>query len=56
MGSAIPQRDVPRFLELYRAGQLRVDGLVSQTVELSTVNAAFDALHEGKVLRQLVRF
>lgn len=56
MGSAIPQRDVPRFLDLYRAGQLPVDQLVSGVVELKAVNAAFDALHEGKVVRQLVRF
>ncbi|MGH7322685.1 MAG: zinc-dependent alcohol dehydrogenase family protein [Candidatus Rokuibacteriota bacterium] len=56
MGSAVPQRDIPRFLELYRAGRLPVDDLVSETVELPAVNAAFDALHEGKVVRQLVRF
>lgn len=56
MGSAIPQRDVPRFLELYRVGRLPVDDLVSQTVEITAVNAAFEALHEGAVVRQLVRF
>ncbi|HEV8663554.1 MAG TPA: zinc-dependent alcohol dehydrogenase family protein [Candidatus Methylomirabilis sp.] len=56
MGSAVPRRDLPRFLDLYLAGRLPVDELVSQRVELGSVNAAFDALREGVVVRQLVCF
>lgn len=56
MGSAVPQHDIPRFLNLYLAGQLPVDGLVSRQVELPAVNAAFDALREGAVVRQLLCF
>ena len=56
MGSAVPQRDIPRFLDLYLAGKLPVDELVSQRVGLPGVNAAFDALREGTVVRQLLRF
>ncbi len=56
MGSAVPQRDIPRLLDLYQAGRLPVDELVSQQVELPSVNAAFDALREGAVVRQLLCF
>lgn len=56
MGSAVPARDIPRFLDLYLAGKLPVDGLVSERIELGSVNAAFDALKAGAVVRQLLRF
>jgi len=56
MGSAVPARDIPRFLELYLAGKLPVDALVSERIELGSVNAAFDALKAGAVVRQLLRF
>lgn len=56
MGSAVPQRDIPRFIDLYLAGKLSVDELVSQRVELPAVNSAFDALREGSVVRQLLCF
>lgn len=56
MGSAVPRRDIPRFLDLYLAGRLPVDELVSQRVELPALNAAFDALREGAVVRQLLCF
>lgn len=56
MGSAVPTRDVPRFLQMYQAGLLPVDQLVTRHVMLDQVNEAFDALAAGEVVRQLVRF
>lgn len=56
MGSAVPRRDVPRFIALYRAGLLPVDALVSRSIGLEEVNGAFDALADGAVVRQVVRF
>jgi alcohol dehydrogenase len=55
MGSAVPRRDIPRFLALHRAGLLPVEQLVSQTLILDEINGAFDALAEGQVVRQVVR-
>jgi alcohol dehydrogenase len=54
MGSSVPHRDIPRLVELYRAGRLPVDRLISGTTDLAGVNASFDALHEAAVLRQIV--
>ncbi|HEY3290259.1 MAG TPA: zinc-dependent alcohol dehydrogenase family protein [Anaerolineae bacterium] len=56
MGSAVPRRDVPRYIALYQAGLLPVDRLLTRTIELEDINPAFDALAKGEVLRQVVRF
>jgi alcohol dehydrogenase len=56
MGSCVPRRDIPRFLNLYRAGQLPVQFLKSREIRLDEVNAAFDALDRGEVARQVIRF
>lgn len=54
MGSAVPARDIPRFLELYRGGLLPVDALVSRELPLESVNEAMDALAGGQPVRQLL--
>ncbi|HWN96623.1 MAG TPA: zinc-binding dehydrogenase, partial [Methylomirabilota bacterium] len=56
MGSCVPQRDIPRFLNLYRAGLLPVQLLKSREIKLDQVNEAFDALDRGEVARQVIRF
>ncbi|MEN9936316.1 MAG: hypothetical protein RLZZ387_2895 [Chloroflexota bacterium] len=56
MGSAVPRRDIPRFIELYRAGLLPVDALHSRTIRLEEINAGFDALASGDAVRQIITF
>lgn len=56
MGSAVPVRDIPMLIGLYEAGKLPVEGLYTGTVPLSGINAAFDNLAGGNVVRQLVTF
>jgi alcohol dehydrogenase len=56
MGSCVPQRDIPRFIAMYRAGLLPVDLLRSSLISLDDVNAAFDRLDRGEVARQVIRF
>jgi alcohol dehydrogenase len=55
MGSAVPARDVPRFIRLYQAGRLPVDRLLSGTISLDEINPAFDRLAQGAAVRQVVR-
>jgi alcohol dehydrogenase len=55
MGSAVPRRDLPRFLALYQAGRLPVDLLLSRLIRLEEINEGFDALARGEVVRQVVR-
>jgi alcohol dehydrogenase len=56
LGSAVPSRDIPRFAELWRAGRLPVEQLVSSTIALDGINHALDVLSDGAALRQLVVF
>ncbi len=56
MGSAVPERDIPRFLSLYRRGKLPVDRLRSGFVALEDINAGFDRLADGDVVRQILAF
>ena len=53
-GANIPQRDIPRIIELYRAGKLKLDELISQRLPLDRVNDAFEALHHGEVARSVI--
>lgn len=60
MGSAYgnirPAMDFPRILELYRAGKLKLQELVSRRFGLAEINEAFRALGSGEVARGLVVF
>jgi Zn-dependent alcohol dehydrogenase len=55
-GSAFMLRDVPRLLELYRRGKLKLDELVSRELRLDEINSGMEALESGSVLRSVVRF
>lgn len=56
LGSAVPKRDLPRFISLYRAGLLPVDLLFSGTITIDEINGAFDTLARGEVVRQVLQF
>ncbi|QDV16253.1 Putative alcohol dehydrogenase D [Gimesia panareensis] len=56
MGSAVPRRDLPRFIAMYQAGLLPVDKLLSRTIQLDEINAAFDDLATGAAVRQVITF
>ena len=54
IGTCVPTRDLPRYIELYRRGKLPVDRLMSDHLRLEDINLGFDRLHEGKAVRQVV--
>jgi alcohol dehydrogenase len=54
LGSCVPSRDIPRYIEWYRAGRLPVDRLLSERLRLDGINAAFDRLAAGESIRQVV--
>ena len=56
MGSAVPSRDVPRFIRLHRSGRLPVERLLSRTLALDDINEGFDRLARGEVVRQVILF
>lgn len=56
MGSAVPGRDIPRYIDLYRAGRLPVDRLLTHRLRLDEVNAGFDRLDRATAIRQVILF
>jgi alcohol dehydrogenase len=54
LGSAVPSRDIPRFADLWRAGKLPLEALVSAHITLDEVNHGMDRLADGAELRQLI--
>jgi alcohol dehydrogenase len=54
LGSCVPSRDIPRYIEWYRAGRLPVDRLLSERIRLEDINAAFDRLAAGQSIRQVI--
>lgn len=55
-GSSYPRRDFPRLLDLYMAGKLKLDELVSQTYPLEDINQAFQDMLSGENARGVIVF
>jgi S-(hydroxymethyl)glutathione dehydrogenase/alcohol dehydrogenase len=50
-GSGNPRADIPKLLNLYREGQLDLDGLVTNTYTLDGVNDGYDDMRAAKNIR-----
>ncbi|MDQ1669243.1 MAG: hypothetical protein QOE40_1304 [Actinomycetota bacterium] len=47
MGSCVPARDIPRFIQLFEHGRLPVDKLVGTTIPLADIADGMSRLHDG---------
>jgi len=56
LGSCVPRRDVPRFIDEYRNGQLPVEQLLTHRLALDDINEGFDRLAQGEAVRQVIVF
>ena len=56
LGSAVPARDIPRYLSLYRAGRLPIEKLLTHRITLDEINLGFDRLANGEAVRQVILF
>ncbi len=55
-GSANPRADIPKLLDLYRAGQLELDALITNTYELAEVNQGYQDMRDGKNIRGVLMY
>ena len=55
-GSGNPRADIPKLLDLYREGQLDLDGLVTRTYALKDVNEGYRAMRDGENIRGVITF
>jgi len=54
VGSCVPTRDIPRYVDLYRKGMLPVNKLMSDHISLDQINEGFDKLASGHTVRQII--
>jgi len=55
-GDCLPSRDFPMLIDLYLQGRLPLGDFVSAKIGIDDVEAAFDKMHQGDVLRSVVVF
>lgn len=55
-GSSNAQHDVPRLLELYNTGQLKLDELITREYRLEDINDGYEDMREGRNIRGLIRY
>jgi S-(hydroxymethyl)mycothiol dehydrogenase len=55
-GDCLPSRDFPMLVDLYQQGRFDLDAFVSEEIPLDGVEAAFEKMHHGEVLRSVVVF
>lgn len=54
MGGGIPQRDIPRYIDLFQNGRMPLDRLRSECIGFDRLNESLDLLHHGSVVRQII--
>ncbi|HEY0774091.1 MAG TPA: S-(hydroxymethyl)mycothiol dehydrogenase, partial [Nocardioidaceae bacterium] len=53
-GDCLPSRDFPMLVDLYQQGRLDLDAFITERIGLDDVEAAFERMHHGDVLRSVV--
>lgn len=56
MGSNRFRIDMPRYIDFYLSGRLKLDELVSDRIKLDQVNQGFEALATGEIARDVIIF
>jgi len=53
-GQFNPTRDIPRYVDLYRTGRLKLDGLITHRIPLKEINQGIDLVRQGQAGRILI--
>jgi len=56
MGSNHFRRDMPRYVEFYLDGKLKLDDMISRRIKLEQINEAFDEMKQGELARSVITF
>jgi S-(hydroxymethyl)glutathione dehydrogenase/alcohol dehydrogenase len=55
-GSGDPFHDIPKMVELYQSGDLKLDELITTTYRLDEVNQGYEDLVAGKNIRGIIKY
>ncbi|EKD71334.1 MAG: hypothetical protein ACD_46C00210G0003 [uncultured bacterium] len=53
-GESVPERDIPRYMKLWRTGKLKLDNLITHEFPLSEINKAIDIVRNGTAGRVII--
>ena len=56
MGSNQFHTDMPRYIDMYLDGRLKLDEMVSKTISLEQINDGFEDMKRGNVARSVIVF
>ncbi len=54
-GSSNVNEDVPKLLDLWKKGELKLEELISREIKVEQVNEAFEAMGSGEVVRSVIK-
>jgi S-(hydroxymethyl)glutathione dehydrogenase/alcohol dehydrogenase len=55
-GGARGRTDVPKIVDWYMDGKIRIDELITHTMPIEKINDAFDLMHRGESIRSVALF
>ncbi|MGK3994825.1 S-(hydroxymethyl)glutathione dehydrogenase/class III alcohol dehydrogenase [Sorangium sp. So ce1024] len=55
-GGARGRTDVPKIVDWYMEGKIKIDELITHTMPLADINRSLDLMHEGESIRSVVLF
>jgi Zn-dependent alcohol dehydrogenase len=55
-GSSNPRVEIPKLLDLYKSGQLKLDELITREYTLEEINQGYEDMRNGINLRGLIRY
>jgi len=55
-GGAKGRRDVPKIVDWYMEGKIRIDPMITHVLPLPEINHAFELMHSGESIRSVVTF
>jgi len=55
-GGVKGRSQLPGYVDRYMAGDIKIDEMITEVLPLDEINRAFDLMHEGKVIRSVIRF
>nr|WP_236672382.1 Zn-dependent alcohol dehydrogenase [Croceicoccus sp. YJ47] len=56
MGSNVFPVDIPRLIDFYMQGKLKLDELISRRIGLSDIDSAFEEMETGAIARSVITF
>ncbi|HZR33927.1 MAG TPA: S-(hydroxymethyl)glutathione dehydrogenase/class III alcohol dehydrogenase [Nevskia sp.] len=55
-GGVKGRSQLPGYVDRYLQGEIKIDEMITEVLPLEDINKAFDLMHEGKVIRSVIRF